>query len=108
VSTVARSSLHIEVRTAEQGPVIRLVGDLDVSTAPELWACIEELEDPRAVTELDLGDLDFVDSSGISCLFRLHQRVADAGGMVVARRPTPQIRRMLEMTQLTRLIAVLD
>lgn len=108
MNAVERSSLHVEVRATEQGAMIRLAGDLDVSTAPELWARIDELDRPGEMTELDLADLEFVDSSGISCLFRLHQRVADAGGMVVARRPTAQIRRLLEMTQLNRLIAVLD
>ena len=108
MSTLDASSLHVEVRATDEGPLIEVRGDLDMSTAGDLWACIEELEPFGDTTQLDLSRLGFVDSTGISCLFRLHQRVADHGGMLVARGPSPQIRRLLEMTQLNRLIAVLD
>ena len=108
MSTLDRSSLHVEVRTTDDGPLIALRGDLDLSTSADLWARIDELPGGTPSTVLDLSGLEFVDSSGISCLFRLHQRVADQGGMVIARAPSPQIRRLLEMTQLNRLIAVVD
>ena len=45
---------------------------------------------------------------GFGLLFRLQQRVADHGGMVVARGPSPKVRRLMEMTQLNRVIAILD
>jgi anti-anti-sigma factor len=61
---------------------------------------------PRIV--LDVGELSFVDSTGIGWLFKLERRAADAGGMVVVRHPQPQIHRVMEMTQLNRLIAILD
>ncbi len=105
---MARSSLHVDVGSTDEGALIRLRGDLDTSTAPELWARIVELDPDASLTVLDLAELDFVDSTGIGCLFRLHQHVADGGGMVVARHPSPQIRRLMEMTQLNRLIAILD
>jgi anti-anti-sigma factor len=93
------STLHVELDPGDDGPVLRLRGDLDASTVPDLW---------RRIDDLDVADLDFVDSSGIGLLFRLQQRVADHGGMVVARGPSPKVRRLLEMTQLNRVIAILD
>ena len=108
MSTLEGSSLRIDLRTTEDGPLFELQGELDVSTAAELWAQIDALEPTGSVTVLDMAGLEFIDSTGISCLYRLHQRVVDGGGMVVARHPSPQIRRLLEMTQLTRLIAVVD
>ena len=73
MSTLDASSLHVEVRTTDEGPLIEVRGDLDMSTHGELWARIEELEPFGEVTNLDLSRLGFVDSTGISCLFRLHQ-----------------------------------
>jgi anti-anti-sigma factor len=102
------SSLHVDLGADDDGALVRLRGDLDASTSPELWARIDELDPAVPVTVLDLAELTFVDSTGIGCLFRLHQRVADGGGMVVARNPSPQLRRLMEMTQLNRLIAILD
>lgn len=105
---MSTSSLHVDLGSTDEGALVRLSGDLDLSTAPELWARIDELDQAAPVTVLDLAELSFVDSAGIGCLFRLHQRVVDCGGMVVARDPSPQLRRLMEMTQLNRLIAILD
>jgi anti-anti-sigma factor len=102
------STLHVELDPGDDGPVLRLRGDLDASTVPDLWRRIDDLDAATSTTVLDLADLDFVDSSGIGLLFRLQQRVADHGGMVVARGPSPKVRRLLEMTQLNRVIAILD
>jgi len=102
------STLHVELGPSDEGTVLRLRGELDASTVPDLWRRIDELDATASTTVLDLADLEFVDSSGIGLLFRLQQRVADGGGMVVARGPSPQVRRLMEMTQLSRVIAVLD
>ena len=102
------SSLHVDLVPADEGALIRLRGDLDAATVADLWHRIDGLDPGAGRTVLDLHDLDFVDSSGIGLLFRLQQRVADAGGMVVARGPSPQLRRLMEMTQLNRVIAIVD
>lgn len=108
MTTLDASTLHVEVRRTDEEVEITLRGELDISTAPELWARLDELGAPGLRVALELADLDFVDSTGISCLFRLHQRASDRGGVVVARHASPQLRRLLEITQLNRLIAVVD
>jgi anti-anti-sigma factor len=102
------SELAIDVHLSDDGAFVCLAGELDIVTAPELRARIDDVDWPTTVTTLDLADLSFVDSTGIGCLLKLHQRVADVGGMVVAHQPSPQLRRMMEVTQLNRLIAVVD
>lgn len=102
------SELEIDVRADDDGTLVRLAGELDINTAPLLRAQIDQVDWPTTVTFLDLADLSFVDSTGIGCLFKLHQRVTDLGGMVVAQQPSPQLRRMMEVTQLNRFIAVVD
>jgi anti-sigma B factor antagonist len=96
------------VREASEGAFVRLEGQLDIETAPLLRARIDDVDWPETVTYLDLGALSFVDSTGIGCLFKLHQRISDIGGIVVARQPSDQLRRLMEVTQLNRLIAVVD
>lgn len=100
--------LQVDVEPTDDGTTVRLEGVLDMVTAPLLRSRIDEVDWSKTVTTLDLGGLSFVDSTGIGCLFTLQRRVADAGGMVVAHGPSVQLRHMMETTQLSRLIAVVD
>ncbi len=85
----------------------RLLGELDLSTAPQLR---DELV--RASTEgaqmvtVDLADLAFIDSTGLSVLITGLKRLRQQGGDMALRSPTPSIRRVLEITGLTQIFAV--
>ena len=87
--------------------VLRLRGELDSESAPELHRLVDDLL-VAGDTVLELTDLTFVDSSGLGCLFRLQQRVADAGGLVEAHGACPQVRHAIQMVQLNRVMALLD
>jgi anti-anti-sigma factor len=107
-SKAADVSLTIEVHPGDAETVIQLAGELDVTTSSELRDVLDRVDVAVARIVLDLEELSFVDSTGIGCLFKLERRAADTGGMVVVRRPQPQIHRVMEMTQLNRLIAIVD
>ena len=101
-------TLTVSVRPAPDEIVIVLTGELEVSTAAQLREVLDRVSLRAPTVVLDLAGLDFVDSTGIGCLFKLQRRAADEGGIVVARHPQAQIHRVMEMTQLNRLIAILD
>jgi anti-anti-sigma factor len=81
------------------GPrVYRLIGDLDASNVGDVDAVLEaDLPSDDDLT-LDLSELTFVDSMGISLL------VATAGklgrGRLILRSPDSSVRRILELVQL--------
>lgn len=106
-SKAADVSLAIEVLPSDGQTVISLAGELDVSTSGELREALERIDVRVPSIILDLSELSFVDSTGIGCLFKLERRAADHGCLVVARNPQPQIHRVMEMTQLNRLIAII-
>ena len=55
-------------------------GELDISTAPDLQDALAELTDaPRRVV-VDLSDLEFCDSTGLSVFVRAKNSTDDAGG----------------------------
>ena len=56
------AATHFEVIEIPHG--LRLVGELDMLTAPELEAALVQADNGRVVT-LDLAELTFIDSSGI-------------------------------------------
>ena len=92
----------------ERGQTVRLVCDLDVDAAPLLRRWLDTFEAAGPVVELDMSGLTFLDSTGIGCLYKLHHKVTDAGGIVVAPRPPAPIRRILEISGINRVIALTD
>ena len=87
--------------------VLRLAGELDSEAAPDLHHLIESLS-IEGDTVLELDRLTFIDSSGLGCLLRLQQRVADAGGFLEAHGARPQVRHAIQMVQLHRVMALLQ
>jgi anti-anti-sigma factor len=102
-----RAGLSIEIDRTDDAAVIRLTGELDLASAPDLRGCIDDLPLDGEVI-LDLSGLSFLDSTGIGCLFRMQQRAEDLGGMLVARGAPTMIRHAMQTAQLSRVIAVVD
>jgi anti-sigma B factor antagonist len=95
----------VESEGTERVVIVR--GEVDVSTAPQLRACLEEVTDssqPRVV--VDVGDVQFIDSSGIAVLAAALKRLRPAGRDLVVRRPTPQMTKLLDMTGMGALVTV--
>ena len=74
----------------------RLCGELDMATARQLTA-LAELHGPLL---LDLSDVSFLDSSGISGLLRLYQRCGVADCSFLVERCSPQVERVLRVVGL--------
>jgi anti-anti-sigma factor len=79
-------------------PVARLLGELDLSTVPVVAAELFRYRSGRLV--LDLGELDFLDVSGLSALLDVEQR----GVAVTLRRPSRMVLRILTLLDLTDLL----
>jgi anti-sigma B factor antagonist len=92
--------------------VVRVVlsGDLDVSTAPSVEEQLIALEDdqlpPRLV--IDLSDLGFIDSTGLSLLINADRRGRKAGRHVTIVSGSGPPRRILETTGLGRRLDIVE
>jgi anti-sigma B factor antagonist len=92
--------------------VIEVRGELDLSTAADLEAPLEEAiaaEDGSLL--LDLSDCEFIDSTGIALIVRAWQRVEarsqnGGSGRLVLCCHNEQVRRVLEVTGLESSIAI--
>jgi anti-anti-sigma factor len=65
--------LRIDVAGDGAGVVLRLRGELDAATAPELERELTGLAQTGPVLVLDLHELSFLDSLGLNMLFRAHE-----------------------------------
>ncbi|MEU5949997.1 STAS domain-containing protein [Micromonospora sp. NPDC047465] len=83
------------------GTCLRLAGELDLSTAPELNAAIDRLVDGGERRLLvDLTELVFCDSTGIAAFVRGDNRVAADGGWLRVTGASGRVDRVLQVTGL--------
>ncbi|NES30132.1 STAS domain-containing protein [Micromonospora terminaliae] len=97
--------LTIEVDRLDAGRArLRLTGELDFDTAPELVAVAAELRrDGCQELLLDFAGVALCDSSGLSALVVIHRAGA---GPVRLDAVGPQVRQLLDRTGLAELLAV--
>ncbi len=99
------SSLTVPPLTFEIHPLpddsgFRLVGELDLATAPLLQRELQAAEGSGELV-LELDELTFMDSSGCSALTN-HLRTAGDGTSLVLVNPTPAVTRTLEVSGLAK------
>lgn len=83
---------------------VRLVGELDLATAPLLESVVSEQVGAYGLdVHLDLSELTFCDVAGVRTLLRCAQRLSAAGGRLtlLAPRPRPLLLRMAEAMDVT-------
>ena len=92
-------SLSVRSRRDGDAHVVELIGELDLDGAPaveeELLAA-EATDAPSIV--VDLGGLQFIDSTGIRLIVMAAER--DVDGRLTLRRGTKQVQRVFEITDL--------
>lgn len=87
--------------------VARLSGDLDIVTSDDVKSELAAVLDAGAAAlTLDIGDVRFVDSSGLGTLVALHRYAETAGATFTVRRVPSQVQRLFEITRLHDLLRV--
>ena len=74
----------------------RLVGELDMASASELFSQLECDAQQDGDLRLDLSQLTFMDSTGVHVLARLADRCAN-GHRVVVEGPTARVAKLFEL-----------
>ena len=98
--------LATRAREVENGVwVLDLHGDLDLSTVDALSDAVDAIvpEHPRGVA-VDLADVPFMDTSGISALVAAKKRLQKTGAFLAVLQPHPMPRSLLQVTNLDRLL----
>lgn len=99
--------MTLQLSCAEQGGVahLRLVGELDIGTAPQLGEAIDRLLGAGHHRLLvDLTDLDFCDSTGMSAFVRGDNEAAAAGGWLRLTGATGRVARLLRLSGLAEVL----
>jgi anti-sigma B factor antagonist len=95
--------MKLSSSVAGQYTVVHASGDLDLATADQLRATLDQiLETGATLVVLDLTEVDFLDSSTLGVFIRIHKRLTERDGALELICPRKAILRILQMTGLDR------
>jgi anti-anti-sigma factor len=101
--------LSVEVVMDREGASVLVVGELDISTGGYLLDALRPLriKGPREVV-LECARLSFLDVGGISILLEIQRELTESGRQFTLRSLRPNLRRVLEMVDVTGALEVVD
>ena len=93
----AKRSLRASIERSADTTLLRVGGEVDLATAPELRALLRSVDGDVVV---DLAHVTFLDACGIGAFVSERRRLARDGGILMLRAPVPAIRRVLDVVGL--------
>ncbi|MEU6546860.1 STAS domain-containing protein [Streptomyces sp. NPDC046859] len=101
------NALKISTRDAANGPVLAIAGDLDYVSAGEFRELLPTITvRPGQRLVVDLGALEFCDSSGITALIAAHHHARSAGGELVLAAVPANTLRILSIVGLDQILTI--
>jgi anti-anti-sigma factor len=92
--------MEIVMTSLKDTPLLETQGDIDHNTCEAIEAALTQALDSGArVVLIDLGEVSYIDSGGLSVLFSAARRLRPDGWLGVIN-PNPNIRRLLELVGL--------
>ena len=81
-----------------------LHGELDIATAPELVEMLHRLRRQGHAVALDLAEVTFMDSTGLTTLMDARVAAEGNGWSFEIRRASPAVRRVFDLAGVARLL----
>jgi stage II sporulation protein AA (anti-sigma F factor antagonist) len=97
--------LNLEVIDDNEVLMVRIKGEMDLASADQIRNEVDQrlLGDKCRHLLLDLTRVTFIDSSGIGVILGRYRKLTDEGGRLVILKPQPQVRRVLDISGVSRL-----
>lgn len=80
--------------------VVRVVGEIDMLTAPSLRAVLETACEGSRHTVVDMAGVEFMGSAGITALLGAADRARDCGGRLTLQNPARIVRRVMDIVSI--------
>ncbi len=108
-ATVAAMELCLDLSEREGWSLLAVSGEVDVATVPRLREQLHVLAaEGRNLIVVDLDGVDFLDSTGLGVLVGALKRVRSTDGELRLVCSQPRIRKVFEVTGLTKVFDVFD
>ena len=87
--------------------IVSLEGELDLHTAEEFKTkLITKINAGTKQLILDLGQVEFIDSSGLGAILSSYKKISSQGGLLTVVNVTPKVRRIFEVSGILRVINI--
>jgi anti-sigma B factor antagonist len=98
---------HLRVWVEDNAPElnIRLAGELDLGTAPQLKQAVDAYARTGQTITIDLREVSFIDSMGLATLVRVRHRALARGASLRLVAPPEPAWRVFELTHLDSVFA---
>jgi anti-sigma B factor antagonist len=104
-----QSNFDVELRDGDRSVVIGVSGELDLASSPGLEQELDRhMSSGTELVIVDLRQLEFMDSTGLSVLVRAHQRAVEAGRRFAVVRGPQQVQRLLTLTGVADRLTLVD
>jgi len=101
--------LDVRIHRNSDIPVVGLSGDIDSYTCSKLGKAIVNLiTDGDLHVVIDMSEVKYIDSSGLGTLVGGLRRVHEQNGNLAITNPSPQIRRIMNLTGLNKVFTLYD
>ncbi len=101
--------LRLRVRNIGAAALVETGGEIDLHSAPQLRAALLKVsEAPAPQVVVDLGEVTFIDSTGIGVLVGALKRARESGGDVHFCGVQSRVRRVFEITGLLRVLPLFE
>lgn len=93
--------LTVDVSRDTTASTVRLAGEVDVATAPQLVDLLAALRrDGHCQITVDMSGVEFIDAAGLRALVTAHHRLAAAGGHLTVSGSRPFVQRVIRIAGL--------
>jgi anti-sigma B factor antagonist len=104
-----QNQFRVDARNEGSAAVVEVSGELDLASGPELEAVLERLAaEPTELLIIDLRQVEFMDSTGLSIIVKAHQKFADDGRRLALVKGPSQVQRLLDLTGVADRLQLVD
>jgi len=101
--------MEVTTRRAGRGVVISAAGDVDLYTSPKLReAIVESIEDELSPIVVNLGNVTYIDSSGVATLVEGFQLSGKCGGKFRLAGMSERVAEVLRLARLDRVFEICE
>ncbi|HBT20474.1 MAG TPA: anti-sigma F factor antagonist [Peptococcaceae bacterium] len=102
--------MKIQVEKLKDTLFLRLKGEFDMLTADEFRSAVDDHFDGKRVKNLilDISKVSFIDSSGLGAILARYKKIKQLNGNMVIVGAKPQVKRVLELSGVVKIIEVYD
>jgi len=105
----AAHRLDVETTAVNNQPVVKVRGEVDLRTSPQLReALLESAQSTSGPLLIDLSAVGYMDSSGVGTMVYVKREVERAGRRVVLIGLQPRVRSVFEITHLDKFFTIVQ